>query len=131
MSALEENFAFQCKALKLPVPQREFKFHPERRWRTDFAWPDRKVLLEVEGGLFVNGRHSRGKGMEADMEKYNAAAAMGYFVFRFSERAVNNGEAVKFIESVLMSPQKSLTQMIHHETREQLIRGTIHAILGK
>lgn len=50
-SQLEEEFAFAWKAGRYePEFVREHRFHPTRRWRFDFAWPDEKVALEVEGG---------------------------------------------------------------------------------
>lgn len=66
----------------LPEPMLEYKFHPSRRWRFDFAWPEYKIALEVEGGIFVYGRHTRGSGFLKDMEKYNAAAMMGWRILR-------------------------------------------------
>jgi hypothetical protein len=60
----------------------EHKFHPERRWRFDFAAPGAMVALEIEGGVWVRGRHSRGAGMIADMHKYNAAVSLGWSVIR-------------------------------------------------
>ena len=74
----------QIKANSLPAPVQEFRFCDTRRWRFDYCWPDRLVALEVEGGVYVAGRHSRGKGMENDMEKYNAAAILGWRVLRYS-----------------------------------------------
>ena len=99
-SAIEETFALHCQAYGLE-PVREFKFHPARRWRFDFCWPDRMVAVEIEGGIWTNGRHSRGSGAIGDMEKYNAAAALGWFVFRFDGGAVRRGEAIKFMCEVL------------------------------
>jgi len=55
-----------------------------RRWRFDFAWPDWKLAVEIEGGVFAHGRHTRGKGYEADCEKYNAAAVLGWTVLRYT-----------------------------------------------
>ena len=46
----------------MPGYNKEFSFHPERRWRFDYAWPALKVALEIHGGVFTNGRHTRGKG---------------------------------------------------------------------
>ena len=66
----------------LPVPEFEWRFHPVRRWRFDLAWPSYKLALEVEGGVWTGGRHSRGKGMVADMAKYNTATLMGWRVLR-------------------------------------------------
>lgn len=100
MSAPEELLAFQCKAAKIKV-EREFKFHPERRWRADFLVTGHKLLIEVEGGLWVAGRHSRGAGMQKDMEKYNAAALLGYRILRFSPDMVKSGEALKYIEEII------------------------------
>ncbi len=86
---------------KLPVPEREARFHPTRRWRFDFAWPEQKVAVEVEGGVYVQGRHSRGKGYEADIEKYNEAALLGWTVLRCTPRQVNSGQTVEWIRRAL------------------------------
>jgi very-short-patch-repair endonuclease len=99
-SQLEATFALHCKAHGL-APVKEHRFHPSRKWRFDFAFPERKCAVEVEGGIWTNGRHSRGSGAVADMEKYNTAAAMGWFVFRFDSGAVTSGRAVNFMLAVL------------------------------
>lgn len=75
-------FAHLCKLAGIPVPVPEYRFHPTRRWRFDFAWPADKIALEVEGGAFTRGRHTRGAGYLKDMEKYNAAVIAGWRVFR-------------------------------------------------
>jgi very-short-patch-repair endonuclease len=103
-SAIEELFAVHCKAHGL-TPEREYRFHPDRKWRFDFCFPDRKCAVEIEGGIWTNGRHTRGSGFVADCEKYNAAAAMGWFVFRFDSRAVERGDAIKFMDEVLNGRQ--------------------------
>lgn len=66
------------------MPEREFRFCDHRRWRLDFAWPSHKVAVELEGGVWSRGRHSRGSGMKGDMDKYNTAAIYGWVVLRFS-----------------------------------------------
>lgn len=63
--------------------QREFKFHPKRDWALDFAW-DNKVAVEIEGGAFSGGRHTRGAGFTEDCEKYNAAVLLGWRLLRFT-----------------------------------------------
>jgi very-short-patch-repair endonuclease len=63
---------------------REYLFARPRRWRFDFAHPCTMVAIEIEGGTWVNGRHTRGSGFEADCEKYNAAAILGWRVLRFT-----------------------------------------------
>jgi len=70
------------KAAGMPEPYTEYMFHPTRKWRFDFCWPDYMVALEVEGGCFVRGRHSRGAGMRKDMEKYNEANILQWHVLR-------------------------------------------------
>jgi len=63
--------------------EREFKFHPTRNWKFDFAWPS-KVAVEVEGGAFSGGRHTRGAGFTEDCEKYNRAVLLGWKLLRFT-----------------------------------------------
>ena len=52
---------------------KEYKFHPTRRWRFDYAIPEHKIALEVEGGVWTGGRHTSPKGFLNDIEKYNTA----------------------------------------------------------
>ena len=73
-----------------PVPEQELKFHDTRKWRFDYAWPKHKVALEVEGGIFSGGRHTRGVGFLKDMEKYNEAVLLGWRVFRVSVPALTH-----------------------------------------
>lgn len=61
---------------------REYRFHPTRRWRFDYAIPEHKIAIEVEGGVFTQGRHTRPKGFLGDMEKYNTATLYGWRLFR-------------------------------------------------
>ena len=66
-----------AKDMHLPVPVCELPFHPTRKWRFDVAWPDQRVAIEIEGGAFIGGRHTRGIGYEKDLEKYAAALLLG------------------------------------------------------
>lgn len=61
---------------------KEYKFHPIRKWRFDYAIPEHKIALEVEGGVWTGGRHTRAQGFLGDIEKYNTATLMGWRVFR-------------------------------------------------
>jgi hypothetical protein len=78
---------FQCGVVGLPKPEREVRFSPPRRWRFDYAWPEYKVALEIEGGAWTKGRHTRGAGFIKDMEKYSEAAIMGWCVLRLTPTA--------------------------------------------
>ena len=101
MSQLEEDFALQCKLCLKEQPEREYRFHPERRWRFDFAWPPYQIALEIEGGTWVRGRHGRGAGFKEDCEKYNAAVLMGWKVFRVTSDMVTDGSALNLVEQAL------------------------------
>lgn len=96
----EAKLALELKALKIDFEQ-EFKFHPRRKWRADFHLKGRMILIEVEGGIWSGGRHTRGKGYIGDMEKYNAATMLGYQVIRFSTEQVKSGLAIQQIEKMV------------------------------
>ncbi|MEN3051332.1 MAG: DUF559 domain-containing protein [Candidatus Methanosuratincola petrocarbonis] len=74
------------KAFHLPpgIPEYKFALDKGRLFRFDFAWPEKKVAVELEGGTWIGGRHVRPEGFERDLEKYNLATALGWRVFRFS-----------------------------------------------
>jgi len=96
----EATFLLHCRAYNL-TPEREFKFALPRKYRFDFAWPEKKLAVEVEGGTWINGRHNRASSIEKDMEKYNLAAKQGWVVLRFSTAMVTSGEAIDEVLSVL------------------------------
>ena len=64
--------------------EKEFRFHPTRRWRFDYAVPSLKIAVEVDGGVWTGGRHINPAGYINDMEKLNNAAAMGWLVLRIT-----------------------------------------------
>lgn len=69
----------------LPAPDREVRFHPTRRWRFDLAWPERRIAVEVDGGIYQNlPSHSSIAQRERDYEKTNEAAALGWRVLRYT-----------------------------------------------
>ena len=87
----------------MPAPEREWRFHPQRRWRFDFAWVAKRLAVEVEGGIWSRGRHTRASGFRADLEKYNTAGVLGWLVLRFDGQAVETGAAARIIQSVWAS----------------------------
>ena len=91
---------------RLPVPVQEYRFDPSRRWRFDFAYPDKKLAIEVEGGVYTGGRHVRIGGFENDAEKYNTAALMGWMVLRFTPKMIDSGLALMQIERAMRSAEK-------------------------
>ena len=86
---------------KLPEPRVEFRFHPQRLWRFDFCFPDKLVALEVEGGIWGGGRHTRGAGFAKDIEKYNAAALLGWRIFRVQPAQLCMLDTVKMLKQAL------------------------------
>lgn len=114
----------QMDAAQLPQYETEWRFDPDRRWRFDYAWPFFRIALEVEGGAHgrliviergherrggrsipikagtrvrVGGRHQSGPGMEADIEKYNRAAVLGWMVLRCTTRQIRDGLALAMV----------------------------------
>ncbi|MEN8283063.1 hypothetical protein [Acinetobacter gerneri] len=81
--------------------EQEFQFNKDRKWRADFHLIGTNILIEVEGGIWSNGRHTRGKGYIADMEKYNSATALGYSVYRYSTEQVKSGLAIEEIRRLI------------------------------
>jgi very-short-patch-repair endonuclease len=88
-------------AYGLPEPKPEWKFHPTRKWRFDFGWPEQKVAVEIEGGIWNQGAHVRAIHYMSDMEKYNAAAKLGWRVFRFTPQQFKKGEVQAFLLEIL------------------------------
>lgn len=78
-----------CRADKLPLPVFELRFAPPRRWRLDVAWEAEKVALDIQGGIYVAGRHTRGAALEKEHEKLNRAAALGWRVLFTAPRKLS------------------------------------------
>ena len=100
-SQLEAELALQIKALGLPEPVREYPAIKGRKFRFDFAWLERKLLVEVNGGTYTKGAHSTGAGIARDYEKANLAQLAGWRVLSFDGKAVKDGTAVEVIRQAL------------------------------
>ena len=85
------------------VPEQEYKFHPTRKWKFDFCFPLHKVAVEIEGGAWSKGRHTRGSGFVKDMEKYNAATELGWKILRFSPNDLGKSATYDQIKSTILS----------------------------
>lgn len=95
----------QIRAYGLPQPETEFRFHPVRKWRLDVAFPDRKIGVEIEGGVWVKGRHTTGAGFEADAAKYAEAMCIGWRVLRVTPGQIKRGEAIQWLSKILTRPE--------------------------
>lgn len=101
--------AAQIAVAIVDPPEREYRFHPSRRWKFDFAWPQYKLAVEVEGGIWTLGRHTRPAGFEADCEKYNHATVAGWRVLRVTRKLINSGEAIAMIRACLyVAPKRDI-----------------------
>ncbi len=85
------------------APVMELKFHPKRRWRFDFAFPKYRIAVEVEGGIWTGGRHTRGKGFFNDMEKYNEATSDGWSVLRVIPNQLESKQTINWIQRTIES----------------------------
>jgi very-short-patch-repair endonuclease len=101
MSDGENVLAEQLDYCAITGWKRQHRFHPVRAWRFDFAWPEAMLAVEVEGGTWARGRHTRGSGFAADCIKYNEAALLGWCVLRFTTEQVQDGTALTYIEMAL------------------------------
>ena len=92
MSDLEAEFLNRYRQLEptMPPPTHDYCFSPDRKWRFDFAWIEQRVAVELEGAVYIQGRHTRGKGFENDCDKYNAAQLAGWRVLRFTRGMLRN-----------------------------------------
>jgi very-short-patch-repair endonuclease len=99
--ALELAMLQHIRALKLEGGMEREHDSRRRGWRFDFAYPSIKVALEVEGGVFQQGRHTTGAGFTADVEKYNAAALDGWLVLRATAAHVKSGKAIQWLATAL------------------------------
>jgi very-short-patch-repair endonuclease len=101
MSDLERELLFHIKALKLPFPVPEYPCVPDRKFRWDFAWPDHKVAVEVQGGIWTQGAHARGNGLLRDYEKANLASLHGWCVLYVAAEHIRTGRAIEWIRDAL------------------------------
>jgi very-short-patch-repair endonuclease len=101
----EDDFEFHIRARRLPKPIRQFRFAESlgRKWQADFAYPKRKLLIEIDGGVWRKGggAHSHPSNILRDMEKQNDATRLGFYVLRFTSDQVRTGEAIDFLIQVL------------------------------
>ena len=82
---------------------KEFRFHPARMWRADFAFtaPGQRLLLEVDGATWTGGRHTRGDGYAKDCEKGAEAAALGWRTIHVTGDQVKSGLALAWLKRAL------------------------------
>lgn len=88
--------AFQLRAAKIPF-EREVPVIHGRKFRVDFLI-DERLVVECEGGVWTQGRHTRGAGFLQDCEKYSELLIAGYRVLRVAADHIKSGQALLWIE---------------------------------
>lgn len=91
----------QCQLVGLPKPVAEYRFLHDRKFRFDWAFLVQSLAVEIDGGGFILGRHSRGSGIEKDCEKYALALLAGWRVLRVTPKQVQSGQALDWITKLL------------------------------
>lgn len=91
----------QLNKRAFPAFVREYRFHPDRRWRADFAFPEYRVIVEIHGGIWTSGRHTRGSGFAKDREKSNAAQLLGWIVLEFTPAEIKNETWINTLRQAL------------------------------
>lgn len=87
--------------IRRPIP--EYVFHPTRKWRFDYAFLEEKVALEIEGGIYIGGRHSRGAGMQGDFEKYNEASLLGWRIIKCVPKDLCKTNTIQMLRKLIIT----------------------------
>lgn len=117
----------QFQLLGIPEPIKEYRFHPERKWRFDGAWVEQKLAVEIDGGVYgrevycnhcggkvtrtlkdgrtisirEGGRHNTGQGFEEDRRKWAAAVALGWRIIGITSGMIEDGSGAGYIMQAL------------------------------
>jgi len=89
---------------------KEHKFHPTRRFRIDY-FHDSGVAIEIEGGIWTRGRHTRGMGFLSDMQKYNLMAERGILLFRIPASNIAASWVLPIIDTIKRGGSKTYQQI--------------------
>lgn len=98
---LQKAFIQLLKDENLPQPQIEYRFYPERKWRADYCWINHLLILETEGAVWTQGRHTRGSGFVKDIEKYNTMTILGYRLLRVPTPDLCKSSTIELLKKAL------------------------------
>ena len=99
-SDLEVKLDEQLRGAGNTIPQgyqRQYKFCPVRRWAADFSWTERHLVVEVDGGTFIGGRHNTGVGMHNDIVRSNWLQIHGWTLLRGDTTMVKDGSLLAVV----------------------------------
>lgn len=105
-NSLRDLLLLHLKCLNIDNPDLEVRVVPYRRWRFDLAWTHLRVAVEIDGGTWTKGRHTRGAGFQSDCQKINAGNLAGWATYRFTGEMVKTGEAAETIRLALQYARK-------------------------
>lgn len=107
-SQLEELFAAamprELEELAAGVA-REYEFGAclARKWRFDFAWPDQRIAVELDGGSYLPmSRHGSGPGRDDEVIRDAAATLLGWRVFRVTRAVLKSGACWSWLRHALV-----------------------------
>jgi len=125
----EDRFRTLARGLGVHKMTEQYRFHPTRLWRLDFAWPELKIGFEIEGAIWMRGGggHSHPLGIEKDIEKYNAAALLGWRIIRITGkmlpvRKLFQDEAARILVELVQLPKGQIDLPI---TRRELVSSPV------
>lgn len=117
--AAAREFEFQLRAYNLPKPfsyintskqlSYEYRYCAKvdefgveaRDFRADYAWPEVRLLVELNGGIWIQGAHAHPLNIERDIIKHQYAALLGFFVLPITTDQVKNGHGIAWLQRVL------------------------------
>ncbi|HXI19140.1 MAG TPA: hypothetical protein VNM48_22470 [Chloroflexota bacterium] len=101
-SALELLLDGHLLLMGVPAAVKEHVFAPPRRYRFDRCWPEQRLAVEVEGGVWLaQTGHTSGQGITANCEKSALAAVKGWRLMRVTGNQIKSGEAAQWIRAAL------------------------------
>ena len=100
MNIGEETLAAQLAQAGIAF-ERQYAYAHGRKLRADFALPEYRLLVAVEGGIFSRKAHGSVTGVLKDMERGNEAAIAGFFMLRVTPDEVADGRALALVQRFL------------------------------
>ena len=121
-SYLEAMFAAQLRAENLYFEE-QVKLVPGRKFAADFFLPQLRLVIEIQGGTYIRGRHNRPEGFRADCEKNNLLTLLGYRVFKADVEQVKKGTLLQWVKQAqVLFNVRPIARPVHQIPPETLNR---------
>ena len=104
----QDYFTTLCRTTLGVDMVREYRFHEKRMWRFDYAIPALRIAIEIDGGVWTNGRHNRASGYLGDLDKFNEAAAHGWLVLKFTPQNQMRTATLSLIRRAMAARQHEI-----------------------